>query len=152
MNRAPRGTKQNIRKIWSRLSEDIYRIRYALIILLIYFVLTQSIFHTVCPFAILTGTACPACGLTRSALLLLSGHFIAAARLNAAIYLWLPYLLYLLLFRYLLGRRPPLAMPFCIIICLLTIGFYMQRLISDTLPSVPCHSIFTRFFSFVDHL
>ncbi|MBO5450324.1 MAG: DUF2752 domain-containing protein [Lachnospiraceae bacterium] len=138
--------KHSIPEIWKRIYRNIFRVRYALLILLIYFTLTQSIFHTVCPFAILTGKACPACGLTRSAFLLLSGHFIAAAQLNATIYLWLPFLLYLLFFRYILCRRPSLAMPFSIIICLITFALYIQRLILDTLPVVSGQNITTLFF------
>lgn len=143
--------KQFLLEIWKRIYRDIFHIRYSLLILLIYFTLTQSIFHTVCPFAILTGKACPACGLTRSAFLLLSGHFIAAAQLNATIYLWLPYLFYLFFFRYFLDRRPILSMHFSIIICLITFALYIQRLIFGTLPDVSGLNIFTLFLSLVSN-
>ena len=149
MSQTPTTKKQFLNRIWKRIYADIFRIRYALLILLFYFTLTQSIFHTVCPFAILTGSACPACGLTRAALFLLSGQFIYATQLNATIYLWLPYLLYLFIFRYLLGKRPPLAMPLSIIICLTTIIFYICRLCTGTLPAVRCQGVLPLILSLV---
>lgn len=126
----------------SSILKDIYNIRIALILLLAYFAVTQSIFHTVCPFAILTGFSCPACGLTRAAFLLLTGHFTAAAQLNLTIYLWFPFLLYLCIFRYFLRKQAPLALPIATTIGLLTSLYFILRYLYGTPLPVPCEGIF----------
>lgn len=133
-------------QILSRIYSDIYRIRYAIIILVLYFVFTQNIFGTVCPFAILTGIACPACGLTRAAFLVLTGKFIAAAQLNVTIYLWLPFLLYLCTFRYVLNKKSPFAIPLIILVCLATIGYYLWNFTNGTLIEITYPGILPLFF------
>lgn len=128
---------QTTTSIW----EDLYSICFALILLLIYFAVTQTIFHTCCPFAILTGISCPACGLTRAAFLLLTGHFTAAAQLNLTVYLWVPFLLYLCIFRYFLRKHAPLALPIATTIGILTSLYFILRYLYGTPLPVPCKGI-----------
>lgn len=118
-----------VQTVLRRVREDICRTRTALIIILSYMAITQFLFHTVCPFLILTGRPCPACGLTRAAFCVLSLRFAKAWEMNASIYLWMPFLLYLCVFRYILGRKPPLALPFTVTVCLATYGIYLWRLV-----------------------
>ena len=44
---------------------DLYHNRIAILCIIIYMSVTQYLFHSVCPIAILFGFPCPACGLTR---------------------------------------------------------------------------------------
>ena len=120
-----------------RLRKDLHQIRYALLIILVYCLFTQLTFHTVCPFAILTGMACPACGLTRAGILLLCGQFVAAADANFMIYFWVPYFIYLVVFRYLLERRPPFMFFLCSVLCSATILYYFERICTHKVVSVP---------------
>lgn len=128
-------------QILSAIKTDISNIRVALIFIIIYFAVTQTVFHTVCPFAILTGLSCPACGLTRAAFLLLTGHFTIAAQLNLTVYLWIPFLLYLCTFRYFVGKRAPFALPIAAIIGILTILYFILRNLYGTSLPVPCEGI-----------
>lgn len=116
-----------LQPILQRIYSDIRQNFKALFILLLYGIITQHFFHTVCPMVILTGMSCPACGLTRAAFLLFSGQFSSAMHMNPAICLWLPFLLYLCIFRYILGKKPPFSLPLCIMICLFTIGTYLWK-------------------------
>mgnify|MGYP003048661398 CR=1 FL=1 len=45
---------------------DLYHNRIAILCIIIYMSVTQYLFHSVCPIAILFGFPCPACGLTRA--------------------------------------------------------------------------------------
>lgn len=99
-----------LKKVCGRILSDIRQNSIALLILLIYLTLTQCFFHTVCPLKIVTGLDCPACGLTRASLLLLTGHFTEALKRNASVVCWVPFILYLCTFRYLLGKKPPFAL------------------------------------------
>lgn len=134
-------TMNILKEFYSRIFHDIKQNYIALSIVIVYLVIAQWIFHTVCPFAILTGLPCPACGLTRGALLFFSGDFQAAAGMNPAIYLWLPFLSYLFVYRYFFGKKPPFILPLTILVCLITIFIYEYRLITGTPVAVPCPGI-----------
>lgn len=138
---------KQLHTVFRRLAEDIRRTKFALGILLLYLIMSQAIFHTACPFALLFGFPCPACGLTRAGLLLLSGQFAAAFAINAAICLWVPFLLYLIVFRYFLGKRPPLAMMLSISVCLMTVLLYLLRLTQGDLVAIPCEGLLPKLLS-----
>lgn len=123
--------------ILQRVCHDIYQLRLALMLLLVYAVTTQFLFQTVCPFAILTGFACPACGMTRAVLFMLSGKIITSLSLHPIAFLWCVYFFYLVFFRYVQGRHAPLTRLLCILLSLLTLVYYCFRLAKGTLPEVP---------------
>ena len=54
---------------------DLYHNRIAILCIIIYMSVTQYLFHSVCPIAILFGFPCPACGLTRAGISFLTAHF-----------------------------------------------------------------------------
>jgi hypothetical protein len=116
-----------MKTIVRRIAADIRQTYIALLILLLYWGIAQWIFHTMCPWAILTGRSCPACGLTRAGIFLLTAQFAKAWQMNPSIYLWAPYLIYLCLWRYVLGKRAALAMPGAIVVGLGTIGIFLYR-------------------------
>lgn len=127
--------------ILSRLIRDICQARRALILLLAYAVPAQLVFHTICPFAILTGFPCPGCGLTRAGFLLLRGEFSAALELHPMIFLWILLLLYLIVFRYILGRQIPFVLPLTIASSLATLLYYFYRLSCGVLIPIPCKGV-----------
>ena len=74
---------------------DLYQNRIAILCIIIYMGVTQFLFHSVCPIAILFGFPCPACGLTRAGISFLTTHFSTAFQMNPCIFLLIPYFLYL---------------------------------------------------------
>lgn len=106
---------------------DIRQIYLALLLILIYGTVTQYFFHTVCPWLILTGMSCPACGLTRAGILLLSGRFVNAWRMNPSIYIWAPFLSYLFLGRYLFQKKLTMALPLGTAAGMATIAIHIAR-------------------------
>jgi hypothetical protein len=61
---------------------DLYHNRIAILCIIIYMSVTQYLFHSVCPIAILFGFPCPACGLTRAGISFLTAHFSTAFQMN----------------------------------------------------------------------
>lgn len=122
------------REILGRLETDLKGIRLALVVLAVYIIGTQSVFGTVCPWAILTHLPCPACGLTRAGLCLATLHFREAIDWNAMIFLWGPYLLYLAITRYILGQTPRLVLGLATIIALVTCIYFGVRIWRGTIP------------------
>lgn len=126
-----------IHEMLQRICRDLYRLRPALAILCLYGLITQLIFHTVCPFAILAGFPCPACGMSRAVLLFLAGNFRLSFALHPLALFWPLFLLYLGYFRYFRGRRAPFVWPLTITLSLVTLACYLYRLTAGTLPKVP---------------
>ena len=135
-----------LNKVYSRILADLRACRIALLIIIIYILLTQSLFHTTCPMAILTGFPCPGCGLTRSGFLVLTGHWGDAWALNPTIYLWMPLILYGLIFRYLLGRKPPYYLVCVGIVGLLTCIWYIGALLRGYMVPLPCDGLLEPYF------
>lgn len=124
-----------IKKTLSRFLHSIKQNKTILLFIALYLLLSQIIFHSICPFAILTGLPCPACGLTRAGLCLLTGQFQQAWTLNPCIFLVVPYLLYLGFFRFVLQKKPIFVTFFSILVGFVILFVYIYRFISDT--SVP---------------
>ncbi|MBP3284384.1 MAG: DUF2752 domain-containing protein [Clostridia bacterium] len=87
-------------EIFGKAKKDLYQIRFVLLILVLYGILTQTLFGTVCPFLILMGFPCPGCGLTRATFCLFTGNFAGAIELNWTVFLWLGLIVALLIERY----------------------------------------------------
>lgn len=130
-----------IKKACRQLCQDLRRIWFALLLLGLYAIPTQLYFHTICPFAILTGYPCPACGLTRAGLCLLRGDLTGAWETHPLIFFWTAWILYLLSCRYLADKKARLAMPLAIPLCLATLFFYVFRLASGHPIEIPCTRI-----------
>lgn len=130
-----------IKKACRQLCQDLRRIWFALLLLGLYAIPAQLYFHTICPFAILTGYPCPACGLTRAGLCLLRGDLVSAWETHPLIFFWTAWILYLLSCRYLADKKARLAMPLAIPLCLATLFFYVFRLISGHPTEIPCTRI-----------
>lgn len=141
MRSGGRMIKFFLRDVFLRIRRDLGRTKTALFFLLFYAAVTQILFKTFCPYAILTGRACPACGMSRAGLALLRGQIRIAAGWNAAIFLWIPYLLYLCVLRYVMGRRVPAALPLAIFVCAGTLFWHILRLWAGTVPVVSCTGI-----------
>lgn len=124
-----------------RLKSDIKNCRVALVILAVYLVATQLIFHNSCPFAICVGFACPGCGLTRAALALFCGNFTKAWQSNPTIYLWVPLIIAFVITRYFYARKMSRLLIFAGITGAITMGVYVYRLVEGNLVEVPCEGI-----------
>lgn len=51
-----------------------------------YVIILRRFFYSLCPSVLITGYPCPACGMTRAGVLVLTGHFAEAARIQPFIY------------------------------------------------------------------
>lgn len=68
--------------LWS----DIKNVKKAVMFIIAFFLLLYLAFGSICPVVCLTGLPCPACGLTRAGISLLTFHFRAAWEMQPFIY------------------------------------------------------------------
>lgn len=135
------GDWQMLSQAVQRLKSDIKNCRVALVILAVYLVATQLIFHNSCPFAICVGFACPGCGLTRAALALFCGNFTKAWQSNPTIFLWVPLIIAFVITRYFYARKMSRLLILAGITGVITMGVYVYRLVEGNLVEVPCKGI-----------
>lgn len=88
----------------ARLGKDIWQIKLPLIVLIIYGVITQLAFGTVCLFRIVFGINCPGCGLTRGSLCVLTGQWSRVIDYNPMAFAWIIVMGWLILERYILMK------------------------------------------------
>lgn len=106
------------------IKKDLYNIRFAIIPLIIYCIIMQIVFGTVCPLKAFTGISCPACGLTRATIHLVTGNFKEAMLLNPTVFLWLTIIVLFVIDRYIYKLKIKIF-PHCfIIVALITIFWY----------------------------
>lgn len=123
-------------KVFWRLVNDIREIKAAILLLVIYACVVFPVFHCFCPMVVLFGYPCPACGLSRAGAAVLTGRFHRAVEENAMIFLWIPYIIWLVVQRYFMGRKPPLMRVLTVTGGLMTLAYYVWRIVNGTLATV----------------
>jgi hypothetical protein len=116
--------KEGLLRIW----EDVYSFRIAIIIIMLYIILTKYLFDNICPFVILTGFPCAGCGLTRAVFFLCTGDFFKAIHMNLTVLVWIPFIIWFIIRRYIQGKGLKHLTIVLILICLITLIYYGYRM------------------------
>ena len=124
-----------MRDLFNLLRKDLKMLWPAIIVVLLCFAALDLFFHKVCIFALITGLPCPGCGLSRAFAALVRGDLNGAVSCNAMIFLWIPLVIYLAYCRYIFKKMQAFT-PALIIVCLITIAYYLYRMIY-VYPSEP---------------
>ena len=75
-----------MRRALKLLWKDIKDVKWAIIIIIAYFVLGRYFLYSLCPMVMVTGLPCPGCGLTRAGFALLRLDLAGAYRIHPFIY------------------------------------------------------------------
>lgn len=114
--------KKALRAVW----QDLKNIKWALLVLAVYYVITYIFFREFCLMRIISGLPCPGCGATRAGVLLLSFRWQEAFEMNPTIFLWVPYIVYLLWNRYFGKERKKLSNILLVAVCIVVILWYVR--------------------------
>lgn len=117
--------KEKMLEIGKAVWKDIKNIKWALLAILLYYILTRILFREFCPMRIITGLPCPGCGATRAGLYVLTFRFKEAWQMNPTIFLWILYILYFLWQRYIGKNRKKLSNILLVFVCLCAIMCYI---------------------------
>ena len=119
-----------IKEVWQRIWKDIWEYKWMGIVIIILYFVMQNIFGAFCPMLIISGLPCPGCGLTRAVTLTLCMEFERAYYLSPMVFAIIGFSAWVLICRYLLGRK---VRGFYLGITILSvglIGIYLYRMIT----------------------
>lgn len=116
-------------KAYKKIREDIKNNWVAFIAIAAYFLCAHFFLHSICPMVIFTGFPCPACGLTRAGVALLTGQFGVAWTLHPFIYVFVILAVLFVLNRYFLEGSIKWLKVATIICLVALIAFYIYRMI-----------------------
>lgn len=133
--------KRDIKKIisdgWQLFCKDINSAKWAIMLIVAYYVILRKYFYTICPMVLFTGFPCPACGLTRAGFKVLRFDFAGAFRIHPFIY---PIILLAILFaieRYIMQKKKLTMLKWSAILIITgTVLFYIWRMVK-CFPDVP---------------
>lgn len=110
-----------------QLKKDLYMIRYGLILLVLYCVVMQITFKTVCPLKGIFHITCPGCGLTHAFFYFFTGRVKEAFLANPSFVFWLVTISFFLYDRYIKEMKIKPFPAFFIVSCMLTFVIYVLR-------------------------
>ena len=93
-----------MKKIGQRIFADMKKFWPIPVMLLVLYVVLHKLEGAFCPSVIVFGLPCPGCGTVRALLYVLNGQFSEALYINPSVYLWIDFLLYIIVVRYILGK------------------------------------------------
>ena len=96
----------------------------------IYNIIVRNLFHAYCPFLIFTGFPCAGCGMTRAVFYILTGRIRRGMALNPAAPMWILFLIWFFMERYLRGRTPKHVKTVLAAVVLVTVGIYVYRMVN----------------------
>ena len=119
-----------MKKIGQRILADVKKFWPIPIILIVLYIVLHKLEGAFCPSVIIFGLPCPGCGITRALLYVLTGQFEEAFYINPAVYLWMAFLLYIIVMRYILGKPLKHTTKMVVVICIVmairfAYGMYM---------------------------
>ena len=121
---------KKVTEILNNLRYNLPQLLPAALVIVVYIIAADLIFGAACPFVIVTGLPCPACGMTRATLCFLTGQWAAGIQYNALALVWAPLLAVMFFRRVCLNKDFDGWEKILIPVCLITIGYYIYRLIA----------------------
>ncbi len=114
--------------VGKRIVNDIKEYGMAGVVLALYTVATNRIFHAFCPMVIFAGLPCPGCGMSRATFLLMTGRWGSAWQMNPMIFPVALAAVYFAWNRYVRGRSARGIRPMLIVILILLVASYCFRM------------------------
>ncbi len=128
--------KMKLKMVFINIKKDVKDHGLAIVLLAVYCAVMHILFETICPVAAVTGFPCPGCGITRAFSLLFTLHFAEAFRMHACIVLWVPLIIWMLVRRWVFGKKGFPVVPL-IVVTAITLGYYVFRMVTVYPGEVP---------------
>lgn len=133
-----RGFKQIIAEAFELFVKDIISAKWAIILIVAYFVFLKKVFQITCPVVLFTGFPCPGCGLTRAGFHILHLDFFGAWQIHPFIYPIIVMVIIYSIERYVLMKKEMVMLKWYAVLMIIgLLLFYvwrMKRLFPDVSP------------------
>lgn len=140
-------------EIINRIKKDISINYKGILIVIVYCTITQLLFGYICPFRLLTGIPCPACGLTRAGISLLCFDINKGLFYNPMIIPIALLIIYWFVCRYILDKKAPYITGISILLCTALLILYAYRMYNDFPDHYPMeyvsHNVFSPIYKFL---
>lgn len=120
--------KKYLRTVCGRIAADVKEYGMAVVVVFVYTIITNLVFHAFCPVVIVSGFPCPGCGITRATVCLLTGRWQQAWQLNPVIFAIVLAAVWFCVNRYLLGRKTAGIKWMIAAVFVLLFGVYVVRM------------------------
>lgn len=120
--------KKYLRTVCGRIAADVKEYGMAVVVVIVYTIIANLVFHAFCPVVIVSGFPCPGCGITRATACLLTGRWQQAWRLNPVIFAIVLAAVWFCVNRYLLGRKTAGFKWMIAAVFVLLFGVYVVRM------------------------
>ncbi len=117
------------KKAFELLKKDLRSIRAVILAVLIYYIFTMVVFHSFCPFRLLTGFPCAGCGMTHACVYAGLFRFRDAWNYHPLFGPWMAYGILWAWFRYIKGTKMPQGQLLLGLLLIITIVAYVIRMI-----------------------
>lgn len=114
------------------LKQDLENLKPAIIPIIIYFIVMQILFKTVCPLKAFTGINCPGCGLTHATIYLFTGKIKESLDANPTCIFWLITIFLFIIDRYIKQLKIKPFPYLFIITAIITITWYFINIYLHT--------------------
>ncbi|MBQ8039249.1 MAG: DUF2752 domain-containing protein [Lachnospiraceae bacterium] len=126
-----------MKRIAQRIFADVKKFWPIPIMLLVLYFVMHKLEGAFCPSVIIFGLPCPGCGIVRALLYVLKGQFAQAFYINPSVYLWIVFLLYIIVVRYILGKplkHVVLFVTVIVTVMVIRFGYGMYRYYPERPP------------------
>lgn len=115
--------------MWELLRKDIREHWKAAVFLVLSAAIFVKCFGAACISQLMVGLPCPACGMTRAALLFLSGHWAESFQMQPFFYAVIAGMCLFLICRYGLKKYQHIVQYYAVIMLAAAIAFYVYRMV-----------------------
>lgn len=123
-------TSNCVKDVFLRIGRDIKEYRWIVIAFVLWNIIVRTIFHAFCPFLIIFGIPCAGCGMTRAMWFILTGQVERGIRLNPSAPVWLFFLGYIFVMRYVFGKKIKGIYILLGIAVVISMGIYIYRMVT----------------------
>ncbi len=114
--------------IFKRIWNDICKFFWAILGIVLIYILMHMFFDAFCPSVIVAGLPCPGCGMTRSIIFLFQGQVARSIYVHPMGIVVVMTALYAAFFRYILGKKIPLIKWIVLGLFLVAVVLYVTRM------------------------
>ena len=118
-----------LRNAWNLFLKDVKNAKIGILVALCYLAVMEIVLHNGCPFVVITGFPCPACGLTRAGLHVLRGEWMQALQMNVFIFPIMILAIAAVVRRYFLQKSLKCLVKYTMFLLLCMVLYYIYRMV-----------------------